>query len=169
MRASYLLATTMILGLTGTAGQAAEPVSAADRNFVAMVSQGGMFEVEAGTVAVTQGSTQDIRDQGTTEQHDHGLVGDKLKSTAAASGLSFPGALNQQFTQELNALKAAQGAQFDALYLHDMEDIHAKDGAAFAKEASGGTNPGLRAFASETHRIVLRHIGELRALGPGRD
>ncbi len=168
MRASYLFATAVLLGLAGTTGHAAEPVSAADRNFVAMVSQGGMFEVEAGTVAANQGSTQDIRDQGTTEQHDHGLVGDRLKSTASAAGLSFPGALNAHFSQELAALKAAQGVQFDSLYLQDMEDIHAKDGAAFAKESADGTNPGLRAFAAETHRIVLRHIGELRAVGPAR-
>ena len=168
MRPSSLFATAFLLGLAGTAGRAAEPVSAADRSFVAMVSQGGMFEVQAGTVAATQGSTQDIRDQGATEQHAHGLVGDRLKAAAAAAGLSFPEALNQQFTRELEALKAAQGEQFDALYLQDMEDIHAKDGAAFAKEASAGTNPGLRAFAAETHRIVLRHIGELKAVGPGK-
>ena len=47
-----------------------------------------------------------------------------------------------------------------------MEAIHAKDGAAFAKEAKSGTNPNLRAFATETHRIVERHIGELKAVGP---
>ena len=168
MRASTLLATAFLLNLAGSTGRAAAPASAADRSFVAMVSQGGMFEVAAGAVAATQGSTQDIRDQGTTEQHDHGLVGEKLRSTAAAAGLSFPSTLNAQFSQELAALKAAQGPQFDALYLQDMENIHAKDGAAFAKEASGGTDPGLRAFAAETHRIVLRHIGELRAIGPAR-
>ncbi len=168
MRATSLLAPALLLGMVGNATFAAEPVSAGDRSFVAMVSQGGMFEVQAGTVAATQASTQDLRDQGNTEQHDHGLVGDKLKTTASAAGLSFPGTLNQQFSRELDALKAAQGSQFDALYLQDMEDLHAKDGAAFAKEASGGTNPGLRAFASETHRIVLRHIGELRALGPAK-
>ncbi len=166
MSVPCLTATAVLLALAGAAGHAAEPVSAADRNFVAMVSQGGMFEVQAGTIAATQGATQDIRDQGTTEQHDHGLVGDRLKSAASAAGLSFPGTLNPQFAQELAALKAAHGTQFDALYLQDMEDIHAKDGAAFAKEAAGATNPGLRAFAAETHRIVLRHIGELRAIGP---
>ena len=47
-----------------------------------------------------------------------------------------------------------------------MEAIHDKDGAAFAKEAAEGRNPGLRAFAAETLRIVKRHIGGLRALGP---
>ena len=63
MRATSLFAPLLLLGATA---QAAAPVSAADRAFVAMVSQGGMFEVQAGTLAATQGATQDIRDQGTT-------------------------------------------------------------------------------------------------------
>ncbi|MBU9641913.1 DUF4142 domain-containing protein [Burkholderia gladioli] len=45
--------------------------SDADRAFVAMVSQGGMFEVEAGKVAARQGARQDIVDLGSTEAHDH--------------------------------------------------------------------------------------------------
>ncbi len=146
--------------------RAATNVSAADRSFVAAVSQGGMFEVEAGALGATQGGLQDIKDQGVTEQHDHQLVGDKLKSIASSVGLHFPAALNAAFQKKLDELKAASGPAFDALYLRDMEDIHAKDGAAFAKEAAGGTNPDLRSFAAETHRIVLRHIGELKAVGP---
>jgi putative membrane protein len=71
-----------------------------------------------------------------------------------------------QFQNELDVLKALSGPAFDAAYLRDMEDIHAKDGAAFANEAIAGSNPKLKAFATETHRIVLRHIGELKAIGP---
>jgi putative membrane protein len=149
-----------------TVAHAADSVSAADRAFVAMVSQGGMFEVKAGQVGADQGNTQDIKDQGATEAHDHQLVGDKLKSIAAEAGLQFPDTLNAQFQNELDVLKALSGPAFDAAYLRDMEDIHAKDGAAFAKESSAGSNPKLKAFATETHRIVLRHIGELKAIGP---
>ena len=47
-----------------------------------------------------------------------------------------------------------------------MGKIHDADGAAFAKEASGGADPKLKAFAAETHVIVLRHIGEIKAVGP---
>ena len=140
-------------------------VSEADRSFVAMVSQGGMFEVEAGKVGASHGSTQDIKDQGTTETHDHELVGEKLKSIATANGMKFPTALNAEFQKKLDALNALSGHEFDEAYLHAMEDIHAKDGAAFAKEAQSGTNPALRDFAKETHRIVVRHIGELKAQG----
>jgi putative membrane protein len=142
--------------------------SSADRAFVAMVSQGGMFEVKAGQVAADKGSTQDIKDQGFTEAHDHQLVGDKLKSITSANGLDFPQSLNPQFQRELDDLNALSGPTFDATYLKDMKDIHAKDGAAFAKEATTGNNPALKSFASETHRIVLRHIGELSATGPNQ-
>ncbi len=165
LKLSYYGLAACAFGLALSPAHAGTGVSGADRSFIAMVSQGGMFEVKAGAVAASQGGTQDIRDQGATETHDHQLVGDKLKSIAASAGVTFPATLKPSFQKELDALKAASGPAFDALYLKDMEDIHDKDGAAFAKEATDGTNPDLRGFAAETHRIVLRHIGELKAIG----
>ncbi len=143
---------------------AADAVSPADRAFVAMVSQGGMFEVQLGQLAAEHGNMQDIRDQGATEAHDHQLVGDKLKTIATAAGLPMPDSLNATFQQKLDAVKAKSGPAFDTAYLSEMKDVHAKDGAAFAKEATGGTNPQLKQFAAETHRIVAMHIGELGAV-----
>lgn len=159
-----LLAAVLVLG--APIARAADAVSAADRSFVAMVSQGGMFEVKAGQLGAEQGAAQDIRDQGNTEAHDHALVGDKLKSIASAADIEIGDTLNPQFQKKLDSLKALSGEAFDAAYLREMEDIHAKDGAAFAKEAQSGSNPKLKAFAAETHRIVERHIGELKAVGP---
>ena len=156
-----VLCATALLGI-GVA-QAADSLSAGDSKFVAMVSQGGMFEVAAGKLAADQGSTQDIKDQGSTEANDHKLVGDKLKSIAGANGVKLPDSLNAQFQKKLDDLKSLSGPAFDTAYLHDMLDIHAKDGAAFAKEAHTGDNSDLKAFAVETHRIVVRHIGELQA------
>jgi putative membrane protein len=160
-----VIALVTTFGLSVSLAQADDMVSTADRIFIAMVSQGGMFEVKAGQLAADQGSTQDIKDQGATEAHDHQLVGEKLKSIASDAGVTFPDALNPAFQKKLDDLKALSGTAFDAAYLRDMEDIHAKDGAAFAKESTAGSNPKLKVFAAETHRIVLRHIGELRAVG----
>ena len=157
-------AVVIVLGIG--AAHAADTVSAQDRAFIAMVSQGGMFEVKAGQLGADQGHTQDIKDQGATEAHDHQIVGDKLKAIAGEADIQFPDTLNAMFQKKLDDLKALSGKAFDTAYLADMEDIHAKDGAAFAKEAKSGMNPKLRAFAAETHRIVVRHIGELKAIGP---
>ena len=153
-----------LLGATAVqTARAADTMSATDKSFVAMVSQGGMFEVKAGAAAADQGSTQVVKDQGSTEAHDHGLVGDKLKSIVSDAGVTLPNSLNATFQKELDDLKALSGTMFDATYLKDMEAVHAKDGAAFAAESRNGSNPKLRAFAAETHKIVESHIGELRA------
>ena len=58
--APLLLAAALVAGVP--VARAADAVSAADRSFVAMVSQGGMFEVHAGQLGADQGSRQDIRD-----------------------------------------------------------------------------------------------------------
>ena len=160
------LAAIAAFAVSTSLASAQDATSAADKAFVAMVSQGGLFETKAGTVASTQGSAQDIKDQGFTEAHDHALVNAKLGTIATAAGLTTSSTLNPMFTKMLNELSAKTGKAFDNAYLTDMATIHAKDGAAFAKEASGGMDPKLRAFAAETHVIVLRHIGEIKAVGP---
>ncbi len=165
---SVLMLSGLLAGGIVQSARAADAMSATDRKFVAMVSQGGMFEVQAGTAAADQGSTQVIKDQGNTEAHDHTLVGAKLTSIVSDAGMTLPGSLNSVFQTELDDLKALSGSAFDSTYLKDMEDVHAKDGAAFAAEARAGTNPKLRAFAAETHKIVQSHIGELRATAAAR-
>ena len=145
------------------AARAADSFSEADKAFVAKVSQGGMYEVELGKLGETKATTQDVKDQANTEAHDHMLVGDKLKSIVEAHGMEFPKELNGEFQARLDKMKALPAGQFDAAYIADMKKIHAADGAAFAREASSGANPELKAFAAETYRIVQRHLGELGA------
>jgi putative membrane protein len=157
-------AAALLIISSALAARAADTAfSDADKAFVAKVSQGGMYEVALGKVAENQGMRQDIKDSGTTEAHDHMLVGDKLKSIMEANGMAFPTQLNAEFQARLDKMTALPPEKFDEAYLHDMIKIHDADGAAFAKEARSGTNPDLKAFAAETHRIVERHLGELGA------
>jgi putative membrane protein len=161
----FLLFTCLALLTLSRAWGADAPVpfSDADKAFVAKVSQGGMYEVELGKLAQDKGVKQDIKDSGNTEAHDHMLVGDKLKSIMEANGMPFPTALNSEMQARLDKMTALSADQFDAAYIADMKKIHEADGAAFAREAKSGTNPDLKAFAAETHRIVERHLGELGA------
>ena len=162
-RLCSLALSSMVLALSASTSYADNTFSAADKAFVAKVSQGGMFEVELAKVGQTKATTQDLKDQANTEEHDHTLVGDKLKSIMEANGMEFPTALNAEFKARLDKLSALSGAAFDSAYLHTMEEIHHIDGAAFKQESTGGSNPDLKSFAAETYRIVLRHLGELGA------
>jgi putative membrane protein len=139
-------------------------LSEADKMFVAKVSQGGMFEVEASKVANEKASEQDVIDTSVTEVHDHQLVGDKLKTIAGTLGLPFPSELNAEFQARLAKLKALSGKAFDVAYIKEMDAIHDVDVAAFGEESKSGANPALKAFAAETVLIVRRHIGSLHAV-----
>ena len=153
-----------IASRAGTTVAEAAQVSAADRAFVAKVSQGGMYEVEASKVAERKATERDVIDQSVTEVHDHELVGAKLKSIALSLGLPFPTALNAMFAARLAKLEALSGKAFDDAYITEMDTIHGIDVQAFAIQASGGTNPALVAFAAETVIVVRRHIGALHAV-----
>ena len=154
----------VLIGM-GSAAYAAA-ATPADRQFVGKVSQGGMFEVAAGKLATTKGSTQDIRDFATMEVHDHMLVGDKLKAISTSEGIAIAPSLNAEFSAKMTKLSALSGPAFDAVYMREMATLHDGDGAAFAKEGAGGGSPAFRALGMETHKIVQRHIGAIHGAQP---
>ena len=151
--------------LSSVAARAAT-ATAADRAFVAKVSQGGMFEVEAGKLAMQKASAQDVQDFAAAEVHDHTLVGDKLKAISAREGVDIALTLNAEFSGKLSRLQSLSGTAFDATYMADMAALHDADGAAFAKESVSGGSAAYRAFGAETHLIVQRHIGSIHGAKP---
>ncbi|MGI4950158.1 MAG: DUF4142 domain-containing protein [Janthinobacterium lividum] len=156
-----ILPLALLIAAVGTGVSAAGPATPADRAFVAKVSQGGMFEVAAGKLAETRGSTQDVRDFATSEVHDHTLVGARLKAISTSEGVAIAAAPTAEFAAKLARLSHLSGTAFDAAYLTEMAALHDADGAAFAQEATGGGSAAYRVFGTETHRIVQRHIGAI--------
>ena len=154
------------LALAVAGGAVAADSSPVDLAFVAKVSQGGMFEVEASKLAERKAMAQDVKDFAASEVHDHTIVGDRLKAVSAREGIAFPSKLNAEFQGRVDRLAALAGHSFDVAYMREMADIHAKDGAAFAKEANASPMPDYKAFAAETHAIVMRHIGAIHGAAP---
>jgi putative membrane protein len=142
---------------------AAPPASQADRDFVAKVSQGGLYEVEAGRVAAMRGQSPFIKDFGTLESHDHIGVNANLKRIAAHTGVAIKPGLDAEFTARLAKLKAVPAAQFDAYYVDDMKQIHNNDEGLFAQEATDGSAP-YKDFAHQTAVLVKAHLGWLNTM-----
>ncbi len=142
---------------------AAAPASQADKDFVAKVSQGGLYEVEAGKVATLKGTTPVIKNFGTLEAHDHEGVNAALKHIAAQTGVSIKPGLNPEFTDRLNKLKAVPADQFDAYYVNDMKQIHTKDEGLFVDESKAGS-AAYQPFAHDTAILVNAHLGWLNTL-----
>jgi putative membrane protein len=140
---------------------AQQAASDADKAFVAKVSQGGRYEVEASRLALRKASAQDVKDLAYSEVHDHELVNQKLKSISAAKGVPIAPTLNAELQQKLDHLKTLSGTDFDTAYISEMAVIHDKDQKLFAQEAGDGGATAYKSFAAETDLIVKRHIGAL--------
>jgi putative membrane protein len=141
---------------------AATPATSADKSFVAQVSQGGEYEVEAGMIAQQRATEPDVKDLAITEVHDHEGVNAQLKQIASATGVSIDSQLKPEFQQRLAKLRNAPAADFDSIYIADQIQIHDNDQKVFAKEAQDGSEA-YRNFAHQADLIVKRHIGALKA------
>ena len=91
---SFLLA--LAISASGNAF-AQQTASDTDKAFVAKVSQGGRYEVEASKLALQKASTQNVKDAANSEVHDHKLVNKKLKTISAAAHVSIAPALESGF------------------------------------------------------------------------
>jgi putative membrane protein len=157
-------AAAICLGLIcGSVLHAAQAASQADRAFAAKVSQGGLYEVEAGQVAAMRGSVPAVRNFGVLEFHDHEGVNRGLTRIAGMTGVSIAPGLNAEFSQRLAKLKAVPAAQFDSYYIADMKQIHNKDEGLFAQEAEDGSMP-YKLFAQQTAILVKAHLGWLNTM-----
>ncbi len=153
-----LTATTM--GIVVFSAFAASTASEADKVFVGKVSQGGLYEVEAGQVAAARGGTPVVRDFGAMEAHDHAGVNARLKEIAEETGVPIQPGLNAEFSARLAKLKTVPAAQFDAYYIEDMKQIHTKDEGLFVQETGDGSEA-YKPFAHQTAVLVKAHLGWL--------
>ena len=155
--------TAIVLSMATAAMYGAESASKTDRDFVAKVSQGGAYEVEAGKVAAMRATTPVAKNFGALESHDHEGVGSNLKRIAAETGVTIAPALNAEFSQRIAKLKATPAAQFDAYYIEDMKQIHNKDEGLFVQESQDGS-AAYKPFAHQTAVLVKAHLGWLNSL-----
>lgn len=157
------MAVVLAFAVCGTLTHAAQPATDVDRAFVAKVSQGGLYEVEAGKVVALKGTTPVIKDFGVLESHDHERVNSDLKEIAGMTGVVIPPGLNPEFAERLAKLKAVPQAQFEAFYIADMKAIHTKDEGLFVQESEAGS-AAYRDFAHRTAVLVKAHLGWLDTL-----
>ena len=165
MQIAYKLFSLSLIAvsLTGVA-QAPDMASDDDKAFVAKVSQGGRYEVEASELAIRKAVAQDVKDIASSEVHDHALVNGELKRISSNLNVTIAPALNGEFEEKLKHLHSLSGAAFDDAYMAEMAAIHDKDEKLFAQEAKDGGSAQYRKFAMQTDRIVKRHIGALHGV-----
>lgn len=129
-----------------------------DATFAIEAAQGGTAEVKLGQLAVKKASDPNVKSFGQRMVDDHSKANDELKSVAAKDSMTLPNTLGAKDQELYDKLSALSGAAFDREYMKAMVKDHEEDIKEFQKEASKGTNPGIRNFASSTLPTLQKHL-----------
>ena len=141
-----------------TLPSAAPRLSTADLQFIRQAAEGGLFEVQAGTLAGKAGQSMRVRHFGRHLASDHASINEELAILARSKGVGLPSALDPRLQAKLDALAAASPAAFDSSYLHAMVRAHHQDIALFVTVSTQADDPDLRAFATRTLPALRAHL-----------
>ena len=143
---------------TSTTGTSAASLSNADKDFMTKAAQGGIAEVNAGQLAASKATANDVKDFGNRMVSDHGKANDELKSLATNKGVTLPTDTDADHKKASDALAAKTGKAFDKGYMTDMVKDHEKVVAMFDKESKDAQDPDLKSWVTKTLPTIQDHL-----------
>ena len=149
--------TSSMTSTTSTTGTATS-LSDADKTFMTKAAEGGMMEVNLGTLAAAKATTNQVKDFGNRMVTDHGKAGDELKTLAANKGVTLPTQPGDEEKKASNDLSMKKGKDFDKAYMSLMVKDHEKDIAEFEKESKEAQDPDLKNWVTRTLPIIQDHL-----------
>jgi putative membrane protein len=140
------------------------PLSAQDSTFVMKAAMGGMMEVEAGNVAQQNGANDRVKGFATMMVNDHSKANSELMALAGGRGVTIPTTLPADMQKHMDAMRKMKGKAFDNHYMSMMVSDHQKTIADFQKQANGGADPELKAWAQKTLPVLEMHRDSATAI-----
>ena len=127
------------------------------RGFVLAVAEGSNQEVALSQLAVTNASSQQVKDFAQMMIRDHGLLNAQLGDLASSKGIDITEAVAKGQKKGVASLEKKQGADFDKAYLKEMVEGHDKTVKAFTKESEKGKDADIQAFATKNLPTIQMH------------
>jgi putative membrane protein len=145
-------------------------VASKDQQFMTTAAHGGHLEVTAGNLAAAKATNGDVKKFGRQMVQDHGKASEELKRIAQAKGVTLPEEPDAKQKDLLKKLEAAQGPDFDRLYITEagVKD-HEADVVLFTDQATNGTDADVKAFAAKTLPMIKEHYQMAQDLAKSGD
>jgi len=142
---------------TGDSGGTLSAMTPEDKEFVVKAGMGGLFEVQAGNLALEKASNQDVRTFAQRVVTDHSKANAELAQLATTKGVALATELAGDHKAAMEHLTSLNGAEFDKAYMHHMVDDHTKDVGEFEKASTSATEAELKAWAAKTLPTLREH------------
>jgi putative membrane protein len=135
-----------------------------DAKFAVAAANGGMAEVELGTLAQQKAANAKVKDFGAMMVSDHSKANDEMKALAKSKGITLPAAIDQDEQKVKDDLSAKSGADFDKAYVSNMIDDHKKDIKEFENASQNCKDTDLKAFAAKTLPTLKMHLDAIQKI-----
>jgi putative membrane protein len=142
----------------------ARPGDAADQMFMNQVAVAGMAEVEHGRLAAQNASANEVKQFGQQMVDDHGKANEELKALAAKKKVTLPSTLDAKHQAMQEKLAKLKGAAFDKSYMDGQVQAHQEAVTLFEREAKGGKDPDVKAWAEKTLPQLQQHLKMARSV-----
>ena len=159
-----LVAVTVALSAPYAAAQDKSKLAEKDRHLFNNMAQADLAELEAGKVAAQKASNPEVKKFAQHMVDEHGKMVEEGKQLAQKKGLEAPKAADKKHQDELKALQAKSGAEFDRDYLKHMLDAHNDAKGLVERIAKEGQDPDLKAAAAKAAPHIQEHLAQARKL-----
>ena len=138
-----------------------------DADFAVFAADGGMAEVDLGKIALTNASSQSVKDLGKMLVDDHSKANEELKALAQQNNITLPATVSDDHKKKAEELSEKKGAEFDKAYLDAMQDGHEKTISKFETESSNGNNMALKQWATDKLPALKHHLEMIKQIKDG--
>ena len=135
-----------------------------DSKFMTNAASDGLFHVEAGKLAVQQGSSEGVKKFGQHAIDHHSQINNELMELAKAKGVKLPKKIYKKQRETLDKLGKLSGPDFDKAYLEMEIKDHSRDLSMYQKEGKEGKDPDVKAWAAKTVPTIEEHLKMARDL-----
>jgi putative membrane protein len=153
-----IVASAALVGLQAHTAPAQMSVPAPDQQFMIEAARGGIAEVELGRLASQRAAAEPVRQFGQRMVTDHGAANQELMQLAQQKGMTLPQEMDAAHRAAMDRLATLSGAAFDQAYMIEMVKDHQQDIALFTREAQGGQDADVRAWAMKTLPTIQEHL-----------
>jgi predicted outer membrane protein len=143
----------------------AGPVTELDKAFLVKVRQAGLWEMPAGDLAQTHASSDAVKRAGLHLLDGHSHLDQLVREDARMLGVTLPDQAGAEQQGWVRQLTAAQGLEFDRLFVNLLRASHGKIFATIAEVRAGTRNDVIRRHARQANQTVLDHMEVLEDTG----
>ena len=132
-----------------------------DAEFAVEVADGGLLEVQLGTLAASKATAPQVKQFAQMMVDDHKKASNELKALAQGKSITLPDVMSEKCQKKYYDLdQKEKGYDFDKEYIDLMVKDHKDDIDKFEKEADKGNDADMKSWAAGKLATLRHHLEE---------